>query len=139
MADVKKIATRDSYGNALAELAAEHDDLIVFDADLAAFAAPFFPAKGEQPDGSWYRGMVMGGNSVKFDFAVTEKFFPQTLANMDYRVIDISSIGELVRRWNLDAWNAMPAKASDHTAMTDIRAGVDELRYYRRCGLTPAG
>ena len=35
MAEVKKIATRDSYGNALKELAAEHDDLIVFDADLA--------------------------------------------------------------------------------------------------------
>ena len=35
MADVKKIATRESYGNALKELAAEHDDLIVFDADLA--------------------------------------------------------------------------------------------------------
>lgn len=35
MADVKKIATRDSYGNALVELAREHDDVIVFDADLA--------------------------------------------------------------------------------------------------------
>jgi len=35
MADVKKIATRESYGNALKELAAQHDDLIVFDADLA--------------------------------------------------------------------------------------------------------
>jgi len=35
MADVKKIATRDSYGNALVELAKEHDDVIVFDADLA--------------------------------------------------------------------------------------------------------
>ena len=35
MADVKKIATRDSYGAALAELGREHDDLIVFDADLA--------------------------------------------------------------------------------------------------------
>lgn len=35
MADVKKIATRESYGNALTELAAEHDNLIVFDADLA--------------------------------------------------------------------------------------------------------
>ena len=35
MADVKKIATRDSYGNALAALGAEHDDLVVFDADLA--------------------------------------------------------------------------------------------------------
>ena len=35
MADVKKIATRESYGNALKELGAEHDDLLVFDADLA--------------------------------------------------------------------------------------------------------
>ncbi len=35
MADVKKIATRDSYGNALTALAAEHEDLVVFDADLA--------------------------------------------------------------------------------------------------------
>ena len=35
MADVKKIATRESYGNALAALGAEHDDLVVFDADLA--------------------------------------------------------------------------------------------------------
>ena len=35
MADVKKIATRESYGNALKELGAEHPDLIVFDADLA--------------------------------------------------------------------------------------------------------
>ena len=35
MADVKKIATRDSYGNALAELGKEHADLVVFDADLA--------------------------------------------------------------------------------------------------------
>lgn len=36
MAEVKKIATRDSYGNALTEIAKEHDDLMVFDADLAA-------------------------------------------------------------------------------------------------------
>ena len=36
MSDVKKIATRESYGNALVELAGEHDDLVVLDADLAA-------------------------------------------------------------------------------------------------------
>lgn len=36
MSDVKKIATRESYGNALAELGAEHEDLVVLDADLAA-------------------------------------------------------------------------------------------------------
>ena len=36
MADVKRIATRASYGEALVELGAEHDDFVVFDADLAA-------------------------------------------------------------------------------------------------------
>lgn len=35
MADIKKIATRDSYGNALAELGMAHDDIVVLDADLA--------------------------------------------------------------------------------------------------------
>lgn len=103
-----------------------------FDAALAAFAAPYFPIQGEiLPDGSPYRGMVIGGNSVKFDFDVTEKFFPLTRKNMDYRVIDISGLGELVRRWAYDYWKAMPPKLSDHTALTDIRAGVNELRYYR--------
>ena len=36
MSDVKRIATRESYGNALAELGNEHDDIVVLDADLAA-------------------------------------------------------------------------------------------------------
>ena len=36
MSEVKKIATRDSYGNALAELGTEHDNVVVLDADLAA-------------------------------------------------------------------------------------------------------
>ena len=35
MSEIKKVATRDSYGNALVELGKEHDDLIVLDADLA--------------------------------------------------------------------------------------------------------
>ena len=36
MSEVKKIATRESYGKALVELAKEHDDIVVLDADLAA-------------------------------------------------------------------------------------------------------
>ena len=103
-----------------------------FDTALETFAAPYFPIKGEiLPDGSKYRGIVIGGNSVKLDFDVIEKFFPLTRGGMDYRVIDISGVGELVRRWDYGYWKAMPAKLSDHTALTDIRAGVDELRYYR--------
>lgn len=103
-----------------------------FDGALHTFAAPYFPTKGDiLPDGEKYRGVVIGGNSVKFDFDVIEKFFTRTRENMDYRVIDISGLGELVRRWNYGYWKAMPKKLSDHTALTDIRAGVDELRYYR--------
>lgn len=103
-----------------------------FDAVLHGFTQPYFPAKGSiLPDGSSYRGIVIGGNSVKFDFDVIDKFFPQTRALMDYRVIDISSVGELLRRWNRPAWEARPAKKSNHTALTDIREGVQELRYYR--------
>jgi oligoribonuclease len=103
-----------------------------FDVQLRDFAAPYFPAKGDiLADGSKYRGIVIGGNSIKFDFDVIEKFFPLTRKGMDYRVIDISGLGELVRRWDYNYWKAMPPKLSDHTALTDIRAGVNELRYYR--------
>lgn len=105
---------------------------LAFDAALYRFASPYFPGKGETlADGTRYRGIVIGGNSVKFDFDVMTKFCPANSGVMDYRVIDISGLGELVRRWNRPYWEAMPAKLSDHTALTDIRAGVDELRYYR--------
>ena len=59
MADVKKIATRDSYGNALKELAAEHDDLIVFDADLAG-ATKTGVFKKEYPNRHFNCGIAEG-------------------------------------------------------------------------------
>ena len=40
MSEVKKIASRASYGNALVELGKKHDDLVVLDADLAAATQP---------------------------------------------------------------------------------------------------
>ena len=59
MADVKKIATRDSYGNALKELGAEHDDLIVFDADLAG-ATKTGTFKKAYPDRHFNCGIAEG-------------------------------------------------------------------------------
>ena len=59
MADVKKIATRESYGNALKELAAEHDDLIVFDADLAGTTKTGI-FKKEYPDRHFNCGIAEG-------------------------------------------------------------------------------
>lgn len=122
----------------LDRVAASTTSVADFDIILRDFAAPYFPAKGDElPDGSKYRGIVIGGNSVKYDFDVIEAFFPETRAIMDYRVIDISGVGELLRRWDPKAHAAMPPKASDHTALTDIREGVKELRYYKQF-LSPA-
>jgi len=59
MADVKKIATRDSYGNALKELARQHDDLIVFDADLAGATKTSIFQK-EYPDRHFDCGIAEG-------------------------------------------------------------------------------
>ena len=59
MAEMKKIATRDSYGNALKELGAEHDNLIVFDADLAG-ATKTGIFKKAYPDRHFNRGIAEG-------------------------------------------------------------------------------
>ena len=53
MSEVKKIATRDSYGNALAELGTEHDNVVVLDADLAAATKTGVFKKAHS--GSFYR------------------------------------------------------------------------------------
>ena len=58
MSEVKKIATRESYGNALVELGAEHDNLIVLDADLAAATKTgVFKKAYPDPHRLWYRRM----------------------------------------------------------------------------------
>ena len=59
MADVKKIATRDSYGNALKELGAQHNDVIVFDADLAG-ATKSGTFKKAYPDRHFNCGIAEG-------------------------------------------------------------------------------
>lgn len=59
MADIKKIATRDSYGRALKELAAQHKDLIVFDADLAG-ATKTSVFQKEYPDRHFDCGIAEG-------------------------------------------------------------------------------
>ena len=59
MADIKKIATRDSYGRAVKELAAQHKDLIVFDADLAG-ATKTSVFQKEYPDRHFDCGIAEG-------------------------------------------------------------------------------
>jgi oligoribonuclease len=50
---------------------------------------------------------------------------------LHYRIVDVSSIKELARRWYPRAYFAAPPKSGNHRALADIQESIEELRYYR--------
>jgi oligoribonuclease len=70
------------------------------------------------------------GNSVWKDRAFLERYMPDVVAHLHYRMIDVSSLKELVRRWYPSAFHA-PKKKEAHRALDDIRESIEELRWYR--------
>ncbi len=56
---------------------------------------------------------------------------PELVGHLHYRVVDVSSIKELARRWYPRIYFASPAKNGGHRALADILESIDELRYYR--------
>jgi oligoribonuclease len=70
------------------------------------------------------------GNSVWQDRRFLARFMPELEAYLHYRVIDVSSVKELVRRWYPD----LPPfqKKKTHLALSDIKESIEELRYYRK-------
>lgn len=79
----------------------------------------------------------LAGNSVGTDKAFLERHMPELVAHLHYRVIDVSSIKELARRWYPRVYFASPPKHGGHRALADILESIDELRYYR-AALFPA-
>ena len=73
----------------------------------------------------------LAGNSVGTDRAFLARDMPELESYLHYRVIDVSSVKELARRWFPRAYFAAPAKTGGHRALGDIRDSVAELRYYR--------
>lgn len=73
----------------------------------------------------------LGGNSVGTDKSFLERDMPDVVGHLHYRVIDVSSIKELARRWYPRIYFASPEKAGGHRALADILESIDELRYYR--------
>src|SRR5919206_217018 len=62
---------------------------------------------------------------------------PNLDAHLHYRMIDVSSIKELCRRWYPRVYFGQPAKGLAHRALADIRESILELRYYRRSVFVP--
>jgi oligoribonuclease len=83
------------------------------------------------------RRAPLAGNSVGTDRAFLARDMPELEAHMHYRVVDVSSIKELVRRWYPRTYYASPGKGGSHRALADIRESIEELRYYRATVFVP--
>jgi oligoribonuclease len=87
------------------------------------------------PDGS---RPPLAGNTVGTDRAFISRDMPDLDAFLHYRIVDVSSIKELARRWFPRAYFAAPAKRGNHRALADIVESIEELRYYRAAVFVPS-
>ena len=79
----------------------------------------------------------LAGNTVATDRAFLARDMPDLEAYLHYRIVDVSSIKELARRWYPRAYFNAPAKTGNHRALADIRESIEELRYYRSAVFVP--
>ncbi|RYE74668.1 MAG: oligoribonuclease [Myxococcales bacterium] len=73
----------------------------------------------------------LAGNTVATDRSFLARDMTDLEAFLHYRIVDVSSIKELSRRWFPRAYYAAPAKGGNHRALADIQESIEELRYYR--------
>jgi oligoribonuclease len=77
------------------------------------------------------------GNSIATDRGFLARDMPALDSYLHYRMIDVSSIKELARRWYPRVYFGQPAKGLAHRALADIRESIRELEYYRRTVFVP--
>jgi len=91
-------------------------------AQVLEYIKRFVPEAGKAP---------LAGNSVGTDKSFLDRDMPELIGHLHYRIIDVSSIKELARRWYPRAYFNSPEKNGGHRALADIAESIDELRYYR--------
>ena len=79
----------------------------------------------------------LAGNTVATDRAFLARDMPGLESFLHYRIVDVSSIKELSRRWYPRAYFAAPTKRGNHRALADIQESIEELRYYREAVFVP--
>jgi len=80
----------------------------------------------------------LAGNTVATDRSFLARDMPDLESFLHYRIVDVSSIKELSRRWFPRAYYNSPAKGGNHRALADIRESIEELRYYREAVFVPS-
>jgi oligoribonuclease len=81
---------------------------------------------------------VLAGNSIHQDRRFVRKYMPILDERLHYRMVDVSTIKELARRWFPIITAKQGKKKETHRALDDIRESIDELRYYRANVFLPA-
>lgn len=79
----------------------------------------------------------LAGNSVGTDRGFLVQEMPKLVDHLHYRIVDVSSIKELARRWYPRVYFQAPAKDGGHRALADIKESIAELRYYREALFVP--
>ncbi|HYK26696.1 MAG TPA: oligoribonuclease [Streptosporangiaceae bacterium] len=83
------------------------------------------------------RKVPLCGNSIATDRGFLARDMPELDNFLHYRMVDVSSIKELARRWYPRVYFASPEKHGGHRALADIRESIRELRYYREAVFVP--
>ncbi|HET9654338.1 MAG TPA: oligoribonuclease [Kineosporiaceae bacterium] len=83
------------------------------------------------------RKAPLAGNSVGTDRSFLTRDMPALEGHLHYRIIDVSSIKELARRWYPRVYFASPVKRGGHRALADIQESIEELKYYREALFVP--
>jgi oligoribonuclease len=83
------------------------------------------------------RKAPLAGNSVATDRSFLSRDMPELEAHLHYRIVDVSSIKELARRWYPRVYFASPEKHGGHRALADIQESIQELKYYREALFVP--
>ncbi len=105
----------------------------VSDADAEAQTIAFINAHVSAKDRP-----VLAGNSIHQDRRFVRKYMPLLDERLHYRMVDVSTIKELSRRWFPAITAKQTKKKETHRALDDIRESIDELRYYRANVFLPA-
>lgn len=79
----------------------------------------------------------LAGNSIATDRGFITRDMPKLDGYLHYRMVDVSSIKELCRRWYPRIYFGQPEKGLSHRALADIRESIRELKYYRATAFVP--
>lgn len=102
--------------------------LEIAEAQLLAYIKSHIPEPRKSP---------LAGSSVYVDRGFLIRDMPNVDAHLHYRLLDVSSVKEIVRRWYPRVYFGTPAKVGNHRALSDIKESIEELRFYRELVFQP--